>query len=158
MASLDKAPQEMETESVPESEVISMMGMAMLDSGGLDLIGKAIGESQDPGQVVGQVLAQMMGQIAEFAQEQMGIDPAIFLEEDSFLDQILNYIERKLKLPPEFSDQVYGEVLEVMKAAAKQPEGGQAAGPQGAPGQPPGAPAPAPAEAAPPGLDQGGVM
>jgi len=156
MASLDKAPEEMETDSVPESEVISMMGMAMLDSGGLDLISKALAESQDPGQVVGQVLAQMTGQLAEFAQDQMGIDPAIFLEEDSFLDQILNYIERKLDLPPEFSDQVYGEVLEVMKAAAQQPEGGQSPGPEQAAG-PQGAPAPAP-EQVQPGLDQGGMV
>ncbi len=125
-----------------DSDTVSMMGMAMLDGGGLDIIKKALEGSQDPGQVVGQFLAQMVGQIAEFTQANMGIDPKVFLQPDGFLDQILDYIERKLNLPPEFSDQVYGETLEVIKAAAANPEA------QGG-GQPP-AGAPAPPAAAPP--------
>lgn len=143
----DKAPAKKGGGS--DKELVSMMGMAMLDNGGLDTIKAALGSSEDPGQVVGQFIAQMVGQLAQMTEEQMGIDPAVYGESDGFLDQILNYIEVELKLPPEFSDQVYGETLEVMKAAAMGGEGGQPAPEQGAP-------APAPAGGMP-GLDAGGM-
>jgi hypothetical protein len=128
---------------VSPKELVSMMGMAMLDNGGLQTIQQALQSSQDPGQVVGQFIAQMVGQLAESTQEQFGIDPAVYGEEDGFIDQILNYIETQLSLPPAFSDQVYGEVLEIMKAASM---GGKQQQPQQAP-----------APAGPPGLDAGGM-
>jgi hypothetical protein len=152
MKSLDAMPEEKAPAAKKEGkssdkELVSMMGMAMLDNGGLDTIKAALQSSQDPGQVVGQFVAQMAGQLAQMTQEQMGIDPSVYGEPDGFLDQILNYIEMELQLPPEFSDQVYGETLEVMKAAAAG--GGEAE-------QQPGAPAPAPAGGMP-GLDAGGM-
>lgn len=128
-----------------DAEIVSMMGMAMLDAGGLDLISQSLNSSSDPGQVVGQVLAQLIGQLAEFASANMGVDPQVFLQPDGFLDQILDYIERKLGLPADFSDQVYGETLEVIKAAAAQPAGE-------------GPPAPGPASGGPAPLDQMGGM
>ena len=130
-----------------DKELVSMMGMAMLDNGGLDTIKAALQSSQDPGQVVGQFLAQMVGNMAEMTQEQMGIDPSVYGEPDGFLDQILNYIETELGLPPEFSDQVYGETLEVMKAAAAGGEGGGEAPPEQM----------APPAGGMPGLDTGGM-
>lgn len=111
------------------AELVSMMGMAMLDSGGLDTIQAALQESQDPGQVVGQFIAQMMAQMAEFTRDSMGIDPAVYGASGGFIEQILDYIERKLQLPSEFSDQVYGEVLEIVKAGAAAESNQQQAGP-----------------------------
>jgi hypothetical protein len=123
----------------------------MLDSGGLQEIQKALQGSQDPGQVTGAFLAQLMGRMAEMTSSEMGIDPKVYLKKNGFLDQILGYIERKLKLPQEFSDQVYAETLEAVKAAAMGGQGGQQqAGPPQAPAGPP-----APAPAGPPGLDGG---
>lgn len=148
MKSLDtveEMPAEKGKSENSDAELVSMMGMAMLDNGGLDTIKAALDTSQDPGQVVGQFLAQMAGEMAQMTQDKMGIDPAVYGQKGGFLDQMLDYIERKLQLPPEFSDQVYGETLEIMKAAA-------AGGEQPAPEQ--AAPAPA---GGPPGLDTGGM-
>ena len=149
---LDKQPKEAKSKN-SDSELVSMMGMAMLDNGGMQVIEKALQGSEDPGQVFGNFMAQLIGQIAEFGQSNLGIDPGIFLQEDGFLDQMLGYIERKLKLPPEFSDQVYGETLEVVKAAASGGE--QQASPGGGPAPAPGQAPPAPAAGGPPGLDGG---
>lgn len=146
MASLDNK-KKVKSEVSDDSQLVSMMGMAMLDNGGLQTIQQALQSSQDPGQVVGQFLAQLIGQMAEFTAATLQIDPAVYTEPNGFLDQILDYIERKLQLPPEFSDQVYGDTLEVIKAAAANPQQTQA--PQGSPRQ-------APAQG--PGLDQMGGM
>jgi hypothetical protein len=160
MASLDQeAPRKESKKDVgkavpPDAKLVSMMGMAMLDKGGLQAIEQALNTSEDPGQVVGQFVAQMAGRLAEYTASEMGINPAVYAQPNGFVDQILNHIERKLKLPKEFSDSVYGEVMEVMKAEAQAPQGAEQGPPQG---QPPAGPpaAPAPGPAAPVGLDQG---
>lgn len=147
-----KAPSK--TKGNSDAELVSMMGMAMLNQGGLKVIEDALKSSQEPGQVVGNFLAQMVGQLAEFTQANMGIDPGVFVAENGFLDQILDYIERKLKLPREFSDQVYGEAMEVMKAAAMGEQNADAQGPQAGPA--PAGPAPqGPPQGGRPGLDGG---
>jgi hypothetical protein len=166
MASLDQLPSEDKAPIKEKSggdkdvnqdaKLVSMMGMAMLDKGGLEIISKALDSSQDPGQVVAQFIAQMAGQLAEFTAKNLDIDPGVYAQPNGFIEQILGYIEMKLKLPQEFSDQVLGEVMEVMKAAAQSPPGEQA--PQGAPpAGPPQAPQGAPPQVGP-GLDQQGVM
>jgi hypothetical protein len=162
MASLDQeTPRKESTKDTgkavhPDAKLVSMMGMSMLDKGGLQAIEQALNTSEDPGQVVGQFVAQMAGRLAEYTATEMGINPAVYAQPNGFVDQILNHIERKLKLPKEFSDSVYGEVMEVMKAAAMSPEQAGAQAPQqGAPQGPPQAGPPAPGPAAPAGLDQG---
>lgn len=103
-------------------ELATRMGVKLLSEGnGIQLIKDAINKSQDPAQVIGQFLAQIMGQLAEVLQQRYDIDPGIFIAKDGFLDNILNYIEGKLGYPEEFSDQVYGQVLETIKAAASGP-------------------------------------
>lgn len=130
MASLDKKPAKgKEIETSEDAQLVTMMGMSLLDKGGLQTIQAALESSQDPSQVVGQFLAQLMGQMAEYTANTLQIDPAVYTEPNGFLDQILDYIERKLGLPKEFSDQVYGDALEVMKAAAMGGEAPQQAGP-----------------------------
>lgn len=103
-------------------ELATRMGVKLLSEGnGIQIIKDAINKSQDPAQVIGQFLAQMMGQLAEVLQKQYDIDPGIFVAKNGFLDNILNYIEGKLGYPEEFSDQIYGQVLETIKAAASGP-------------------------------------
>lgn len=100
-------------------DIASMLGMAALEKGGgLDIISKAIQSSQDPAQVVGQFLGQLVMQSAEYTKGALGIDPAVYAEKDGFIDQTLAFIERKLGLPADFSDSVYDDVLEMVKAAA----------------------------------------
>lgn len=103
-------------------EIAFRMFVDLLDNGGLKVIRDAIDQSQDPAQVVGQFLAQSMGQLAEQLYQQYQIDPKIFLAKNGWLDLVLDYIETELGYPPEFSDQIYAEVLEIVKAAASTPD------------------------------------
>lgn len=102
-------------------EIAVRMGVKLLNNGGLEQIQNAIDQSKDPAQVIGQFIAQMIGHMAEQLQAQAGVDPRVFLAKGAFLDHILDYIENKLGYPPEFSDQIYGQVLEAIKAAAAKP-------------------------------------
>jgi hypothetical protein len=128
--------------SQEDAELATRMGIKLLTEGnGIKVIHDAITQSQDPAQVIGQFLAQMMGELAEQLQKQAGIDPGVFLAKNGFLDAILNYIEKKLGYPSDFSDQIYSAVLEVIKAAAMGPESPnnvavQGQGPQQAPPPP----------------------
>lgn len=137
-----------------DAEIATRMGIQLLNEGnGLQTIQQAIEESQDPAQVIGQFLAQMMGQLAEQLAKEANIDPGVFLAKGGFLEAILNYIEQKLGYPEEFSDQIYNEVLEIIKAAAMSPRGSGAMG--GMEQQAQAQPQPPAQQAAPP---QGGMV
>ena len=109
-----------EGREVPQDdlEIAFRMGVQLLNDGGLDMLRKAINESTDPAVVIGQFLAQLMGQMAETLRDEVDIDPAIFLAKGGWLDMMLDYIETKLGYPEQFSDQIYSEVLEIVKAGA----------------------------------------
>lgn len=134
-------------------EIAVLMAQDMLANGGMQVIKDAINQSQDPALVVGQFLGQLIGQLAEGLTQQFpDFDARIFLAKDGWLDTILEYIEDELGYPENFSDQIYTEVLELIKAAASGPEapnnvmGGEEEGslpeqpdpaaPPGQPGQP----------------------
>lgn len=103
-------------------EIAVRMAIKMLNEGdGLQVIKDAIDKSQDPAMVIGQFLAQLMGALGEKLAQEIGLDPRAFLATDGFLDKILDYIEVKLKYPEDFSDQIYAQVLEAIKAAATNP-------------------------------------
>lgn len=140
-------------------ELVTRLAVKMLkEGGGLDTLKRALDTSQDPAQVTGQFLVQLIAALAEELSKQIDLDPRIFLAQGGFLDHILDYIEQQLSLPAEFSDEVRGECLEMIRALAqgeKKP-GGQQAGP--AQGGPP--PQAGPAPGGPPqagGLDQMGM-
>lgn len=162
MASLDQAqmkPQDgrggwtpSRSYSAEDSELATRMVIKMLNEGnGLQVISDAINQSQDPAQVVGQFLAQIMGELAEQLNKEAGVDPGVFLAKDGVLDAVLNYIEKKLKYPEDFSDQIYGQVLEVIKAAAQNPQNAQQ-------GQAPAQAGPPQEQMAPAGPPQGGMV
>lgn len=127
MASLDMQPSGApamgrKQYSQEDAELATRMGIKMLkEGGGLKVIADGINQSKDPAQVVASFLVQMMASLAEKLHSEMGIDPGIFLAEGGFLDAILNYIEKQLGYPEEFSDQIYPAVLEMIKAAANDP-------------------------------------
>lgn len=103
-------------------EIAVRMAIKMLNEGdGIQVIKDAIDKSQDPAMVIGQFLAQLMGALGEKLAQEIGLDPRVFLAKDGFLDKILDYIEVKLKYPEDFSDQIYAQVLEAIKAAATNP-------------------------------------
>lgn len=141
--SLDKTNTQGKTEYPAEDvEIAVRMAIKLLNEGnGLKVIADAIQQSKDPAQVVGKFLAQLIGQLAEKLRDEAGIDPGIFIAKNGFLDQILDYIEKKLGYPSDFSDQVYSEVLDTIKAAARSPRPqGQVSGPGTAPVAPQAAP------------------
>jgi hypothetical protein len=108
--------------SSTDVEIAVRMGIKMLTQGnGLKTIQDALNQSKDPAQVIGQFLAQMMAQMAEQLRAKIGLDPSVFLAKRGFLEQILDYIEQKMGYPKNFSDQVYDEVLNAVKAAAQNP-------------------------------------
>ena len=144
MASLDqmskeRLPPEEEKEVIEgtpvdeqQVELVTRLGIKLLkEGGGLDTLGKAIQQSQDPAQVVGQFMVQLIGSLIDQLKEQIDLDPRVFLVPDGFLDNILDFLEDQLSLPEEFSDQVEGEVLEMIKALAM---GEQQPQPQQGPG------------------------
>lgn len=122
---MEQAPDNEQAEDADVSsrdvEIAVRLGIKMLNDSGLQVIKDALDKSQDPAQVIGQFLAQLMGKMAEELQAKIGLDPRVFLAKRGFLETILDYIEGKLGYPSDFSDKVYGEVLEVIKAAAQQP-------------------------------------
>lgn len=139
MASLDSM-RKAEKQSSPNKDVelaVRMTIKLLRDGGGLNIIKDAIQQSKDPAQVIGQFLSQVAGQLAEKLDQEYGIDPRIFVSQGGWLEQVLDYIEKQLGLPEEFSDEISGAVLETMKGAAMgsqnaaQPQGQPA--PQGAP-------------------------
>jgi hypothetical protein len=129
-------------------EIAVKMGTKLLlEAGGLQAIEKAINGSGDPAQAISKFLVQLIMQIKEAVSAQgVELSPKIVLAKGGWVDQMLDVIEGELGLPPEFSDQVFGDVIETFKALVQ----GQQAQQQG--GQPqPGAPAPAGNQPVPPG-------
>lgn len=135
-----------------DTEIAVRMTIQMLSEGGLQVIEDAINKSQDPAVVIGQFLSQLMVALSDQLGQQVNLDPRVFLAKGGWLDEILDYIEKKLGYPEEFSDQVYAQVVETIKAAAMQPPapnnvmGGQEEG--NLPAQP--------AQPDPPGIPQAG--
>lgn len=103
-------------------ELATRMGIKLMNEGnGLQIIRQAINSSKDPAQVIGQFLAQIMAQLATALQQEYHIDPRIFLCKGGWLEHMLDYIETQLHLPKNFSDQMFAQTVEVIKAAAQKP-------------------------------------
>lgn len=103
-------------------EIAVRMGIKLLNDGGIDVIRDAINKSQDPAMVIGQFLTQVIGILAEQLVKELDADPRLFLAKDGWLEEMLDYIEKKLGYPEEFSDQIYMTVLETIKAASMGPD------------------------------------
>lgn len=118
----------------------------LMMEGGLDTVETALKESKDPAQVVGQFLSQLIIQMHEQFPEDLNMSPRIYLADGGVLEQLLDFLEVKLKLPKEFSDQVFHDVVEIFKAGAQSPQPQEAPGPglQGQAGPPAAAPPPQP--------------
>lgn len=120
-----------------DAEIAFRMGVKLMTEGqGLQTIKAAIEESQDPAQVIGQFLAQIMAVLAEKLQGEINLDPRVFLAKGGWLELMLDYIEQKLGYPEEFSDQIYMQTVEVIKAAAMSPQQAQGGQPPQGGGQP----------------------
>ncbi len=120
-----QAPEEQAPRQQYKSDDVELMVRLAIklvkEGNGLKVIADAINKSQDPARVVGQFLAQLMAKLAEIGRDKYGIDPGIFVAQNGWLDAMLDWIEQQLGYPAEFSDKVYQQVLETIKAAAMEP-------------------------------------
>lgn len=128
---------------------VKLMG----EGGAMDQVEKAIKSSQDPAAVLGPFFATLFGKMQESFPPDLDVSPRVYLCKGGVLEQILDYMEQKFGLPPEFSDNVFASTIETIKAAA-QGEKRKMSPP--APGAPGGAPQPAPPQGGPP--PQGGGL
>lgn len=158
MASLDQMskqtlPPEEEQQVIEDTpvdeqqvEIVTRLAIKMMkDGGALGTLEKALTQSKDPAEVVGQFIVQMIGALMENLKTQIDLDPRVFLVPDGFLDNILDFIEDQLSLPEEFSEEVEGAVLEMIKALAQgEQQPAPAQGPGLEQGPPQGAMPPAP--------------
>lgn len=123
-------------------EIAVAMAKKLISEGkGMDVIKSAVQGSQDPSSVIGQFFAQMFAQMQESFPAELEVSPRIYLAKGGVLEQLLDFIEEELGLPPEFSDQVFGATVETIKAAAQDPPAQEQA-----PAQDPQAAMPAPAQ------------
>jgi hypothetical protein len=126
-------------------QIAVKMGTKLLrEAGGLKAIESALRGSGDPAQAIAKFLVQLIMQIKEAVEKQgVTLSPTIVLGEGGWVHQMLDVIEQELGLPPEFSDQVFGDVVETFKALAQgASQAGAGAATNGAPQATPGAPAP----------------
>ena len=121
-------------------EIAVKLGTRLLkDAGGLDALRKGVQSSADAPQVVAKFLVQLIMKIKDtLSAQQIQLTPEIVLADGGWIEQMLDVIEKELKLPPEFSDNVVADVMETFKALAQSEAKGEqqpaAAGPPQAQG------------------------
>ena len=107
----------------------------LLDQGGWDVVKQAV-NSQDPAQPLGAFIAQLIMQITEqMAQSGQDMDLRAWLMPGGIVEVLLDMFESEFDLPPEFSDEIFKNVVKNIQAAMQDPQQQQ---PQQ--GQPPQAP------------------
>lgn len=131
--SLDQNPTAKNPNNAPkqsddkDTELATRMCIQMINDKGLPVLQKAIQSSKDPAQVIGQFIGQMFGMVAEKLQG-MGVSPKVFLKKPGVLGGVLSFLQQKLHLNDQQVNQIYIEVMNMIKAGAMGGRGGQ---PQG---------------------------
>lgn len=104
----------------------------LLNQGGWDIVEDAL-DSKDPAAGIGAFFAQLIMQVSEqLAQAGEDLDLRVFLMPGGVIEILLDMAESAFKMPPEFSEEIFKEVVSVIKSAIQEPPQGQQA-PQGQP-------------------------
>lgn len=131
--SLDKNPTAKNPADAPkmgtdkDTELAARMCIQMLQEKGLPVLQAAIKSSKDPAQVIGQFIGQMFGMVGEKLSK-MGLDMRVFTKKDGVLTIVLNFIAGRLGLNKQQINQIYVEVMNMLKAGAMGGQGGQGQG------------------------------
>jgi hypothetical protein len=105
----------------------------LLDQGGWDVVKEAI-NSQDPAQPLGAFIAQLIMQITEqMAQSGQDMDLRAWLMPGGIVEVLLDMFEAEFDLPPEFSDEIFKNVVKNIQAALQEPQQPQQGQPAPAP-------------------------
>lgn len=127
----------------PSMSKIMPLVMELMNNGGWNIVKDAL-ESQDPARPLGTFFAELIMKVAEVAQQKnMQLDMKVFLREGGVVMRLLDLIEQHFDMPPEFSDEIYDEIVRVIEKgmqaqmqqaqqSAQPPQQGQP--PQGGPG------------------------
>lgn len=126
-----------EEEELDLKLVVKTAAKLMGEGGGLEKVGQALKQSKDPAAVLGPFFATLFGKLQESIPPDMEVSPRVYLAQGGVLEQMLDYMEKKLGLPPEFSDNVFGSVIETIKAAAQGEQQKMGPPPPAAPPPPP---------------------
>lgn len=127
------------------AEYVFLLGVELLEEGGLGVLQKAVQQSGDPIVVIAQFIVQMVTQLAETLAQETNFDPRVMLVRGGFVDSISDFIVKKLQLGEEASDMIEQEVLELVKALATGETKPSQDGSAGLEQQAAAGPAPAPA-------------
>lgn len=134
-----QAPEEERLTDEEETDLNIMVNLAkeLIDDGGIDVIERAVEQSNDPGQVIGQFLMQMVSQLGEQLPEEVNISPRIFFSYGGWVEQVSDYLQEQYDIPTEAMDRAEMYI----GTAAQQMQQGQAAKAQPAAEQAPAMPA-----------------
>jgi len=101
------------------AEYVFLLGVELLEEGGMDTLRKAVQQSGDPIVVIAQFIVQMVAQLSEVLSQETNFDPRVMLAPGGFVDGISDYIIEKLGLGEEASGMIEQEVLEMIKGLAQ---------------------------------------
>lgn len=140
------------------AEYVFLLGVDLLEQGGLATLQKAIQQSSDPILVISQFIVQLVAQLSEVLSQETNFDPRVMLTRGGFVDSISDFIVEKLGLEEEASDMIEQEVMEMIKGLA-QGEGKPSQQPEAAPMEQAAGAQPMPAGPQPGGIEAmaGGV-
>ena len=94
----------------------------LLDQGGWDVVKQAV-NSQDPAQPLGAFIAQLIMQITEqMAKSGQDMDLRAWLMPGGIVEVLLDMFEAEFDLPPEFSDEIFKNVVKNIQAAMQDPQ------------------------------------
>lgn len=101
------------------AEYVYLLGVDLLNEGGMDQLRKVINQSGDPMMVIAQFIVQLVAQLSEVLSQETNFDPRVMLAPGGFVDSITDYIVEKLELEEDAADMIEQEVLEMIKGLAQ---------------------------------------
>ena len=114
-----------------DADKIFDLVMELVNNGGWEVIEQAL-DSQDPAQPLGAFITQLIMQITEqMAKSQQDMDLRAWLMPGGIVEMLLNTMEMEFDLPPEFSEEIFKNIVNNIKSALQEPQQGQQ--PQGQP-------------------------
>lgn len=108
-----------------DADKIMKLVNQLLDKGGWDVVEQAL-NSQDPAQPIGAFIAQLIMQITEqMANSEQDMDLRAWLMPGGIVEMMLDMFEAEFDLPPEFSDEIFKNVVKNIQSAIQEPSQAQ---------------------------------
>lgn len=128
---MEQEPQVMTPEQEEDLSIVVNLAKDLIDDGGYEIIEQAL-DTKDPGQIIGQFMMQMVAQMTEQFPDGVEIDPAVYLAEGGWVEQVSDYLQEEYDVPREVMDRA--EIF-IGTASQQMLEGQQASQAGGMPPQ-----------------------